>query len=919
MPVSQALLSALLPLVDQALDLAPPERAGWLAALRETQPELAAELEAVLVGEADLDTRGFLTEAAGVRGEWGLPGLAGQRLGAYTLERPLGQGGMGTVWLARRSDGRYEGTAAVKLLNLALLDAVGGARFRREGSLLARLSHPNIARLLDAGVTDGGQPYLVLEHVEGERIDRYADARHLPPDARIRLFLHVLSAVAHAHANLIVHRDLKPSNILVTADGTVKLLDFGIARLLEDGAPGAEASTLTDAGGRPLTPEYAAPEQVAGGTVTTGTDVYALGVLLYVLLAGRHPTGDGSRTPAEYLKGILDTEPPRLSSTVTSADARATPLERLRRLYAGDLDNIVAKALKKRPEERYTTVGALADDLQRHLNHEPVGARADSLRYRAGKFVRRNRVPVALASVAGLAVVAGIAGTITQAVRATAHAARADSAAAAAGEQRDFALGQLSRAEAVNELNAFLLTDAAPSGKSFTVGDLLARAESLVDREHVGTLANRVEMLVALGQQYLDVDQEAHARPVLARAYGLSRDLRERAPRARAACAFGLALARLGAADSAERLVEEGLALLPDQPLYATTRVYCLLCGSGVARSGGRAAEAIERAETARRLVKQAPSPPPGLALRSLMEAAASYNAAGRRREADTLFQAARGELTSLGRENTQTAVTLFNDWAVTLARMGQPRRAEQLYREALRISSAGGAEERLDPIVLHNLAQTLGDLGRYPEAILFAERANAEARRTAQQIAINATLRTLFALYLNVGDLRRAEAMFAEVEPRLRAANPPGHPVFAGLLSDRAMLTERYGDLDSALVLADRAVRMADTLQNRKNVLPVFLRRRAELELKLHREAAALRDAREAVELTRAQVQPGQPSAGLGVGYLLLGRALRATGDSAGALPAFDSARAHLDPTLGADHPRAREAGALAGRSPRR
>ena len=219
------LLAALEPLLDQALDLAPAERAAWLADLRARTPDLAREVETLLAAEGDLDARGFLAESPTAKLPRPLPSLAGRRLGAYTLERPLGQGGMGSVWLARRSDGRYEGTAAVKLLNLALLDPVGSERFRREGTALASLAHPNIARLGDAGVTEDGQPFLVLEYVEGRQIDTYCDEERLSPERRIALFLQVLGAVAHAHANLIVHRDLKPANILVTRDGTVKLHD----------------------------------------------------------------------------------------------------------------------------------------------------------------------------------------------------------------------------------------------------------------------------------------------------------------------------------------------------------------------------------------------------------------------------------------------------------------------------------------------------------------------------------------------------------------------------------------------------------------------------------------------------------------------------------------------------------------------
>src|SRR5512133_3268089 len=264
---SAQLLAALEPLLDQALEMAPDERAAWLAGVRARTPDLACELEALLAAEGELDARGFLadTPSAGFTGP--MPSLAGRRLGAYTLERPLGQGGMGTVWLAHRSDGRYEGTVAVKLLNLALLDPVGGERFRREGTALAALAHPNVARLGDAGVTDDGQPFLVLEYVEGRPIDTYCDEERLSPERRIALFLQVLGAVAHAHANLIVHRDIKPSNILVTAAGTVKLLDFGIAKLLAHGTADVEPLTLTDASGRALTPEFAAPEQISGGPI----------------------------------------------------------------------------------------------------------------------------------------------------------------------------------------------------------------------------------------------------------------------------------------------------------------------------------------------------------------------------------------------------------------------------------------------------------------------------------------------------------------------------------------------------------------------------------------------------------------------------------------------------------------------------
>jgi len=375
------------PYLDRALEISPQERGAWLETLRSQDPSLANDLQALLQEHEALGDEAFLKTGAAARPR-PVP-LAGTTVGAYTLAAPIGQGGMGTVWLARRSDGRFEGQAAVKFLNVALLGGAGEQRFKREGGILARLAHPNIAHLIDAGVADNGQPYLILEYVRGKNIDAYCAEHALDVEARIRLFLDVLGAVAHAHANLIVHRDIKPSNVLVTDDGQVKLLDFGIAKLLADETEPSAATALTGQGERALTLAYAAPEQVTGSAVTTGTDVYALGVLLYQLLTGRHPAESLLKSPVDLMKAIVDTQPPRPSDAVP-------PANKLRRALRGDLDTIVAKALKKNPAERYSSVTALGDDLRRFLNHQTITARPDTLAYRARKFIRRHRLPVAV-------------------------------------------------------------------------------------------------------------------------------------------------------------------------------------------------------------------------------------------------------------------------------------------------------------------------------------------------------------------------------------------------------------------------------------------------------------------------------------------------------------------------------------------
>jgi serine/threonine protein kinase len=321
--------------------------------------------------------------------------LVGVVISHYRILSILGSGGMGSVWLAERDDGRFERQVAIKFINVAMIGYGSAERFTREGKILARLSHSHIAELLDAGVTAKAEPYLVLEYVKGQPIDTYCDAHALDIGARIGLFLDVLSAVSHAHTNLIVHRDIKPSNVLVRKDGHVKLLDFGIAKLLADETNPASSTQLSSEDGTVLTPRFAAPEQVTKGAVTTATDVYALGVLLYLLLTGQHPAGRG-HGPVQLAKAIVDDEPPRPSDAIRSADAgiaekRSDTRDRLRRQFRGDLDTIIGKALKKNPSERYSSVSALADDLERYLKHEPISAQPDTVSYRAGKFVRRNR------------------------------------------------------------------------------------------------------------------------------------------------------------------------------------------------------------------------------------------------------------------------------------------------------------------------------------------------------------------------------------------------------------------------------------------------------------------------------------------------------------------------------------------------
>jgi len=462
------------PFLDEALDLEEGQKTAWLRDMSAARPDVANELHALLAQIASLDKRGFL-EASAVT-ELSREPLAGATIGAYTLESQLGRGGMGSVWLARRNDGHFEGEVAIKILKAAPLSRTGEERFRREGRVLAKVAHPKIARILDAGVSDG-QQYLVLEYVRGEAIDRYCEDQQLSVEARIRLFLDVLAAVGHAHANLIVHRDIKPSNILVTEEGVVKLLDFGIAKLLHDDVQFVPAQGTQDLT-RALTPQYAAPEQVLNSPITVATDVYSLGVLLYSLLSGQHPTAAKNASTQHYLRSLVEVEPLRLSE--------AAPSGKLQRTFRGDLDNIASKALKKDPHERYASVREFAEDLQRYLTNEPVLARPDSTSYRVRKFIARHRLPVAIGAIAFAAVVATGVLALFEGQRAEA--------------ERDRALAQSSRAEAVANFLYVLITEGPAADKPVTVDEMLARSQSLLRSEYKGNPEDRAAVTAMLAR-----------------------------------------------------------------------------------------------------------------------------------------------------------------------------------------------------------------------------------------------------------------------------------------------------------------------------------------------------------------------------------------------------------------------------------
>jgi serine/threonine-protein kinase len=901
---------ALSPLLDQALELEGEERSAWMKTL---DPELAVQLEALLREHEALAEQGFLDkEVSEFVSE--PSSLGGQTLGGYTLLSQIGQGGMGSVWLAERSDGRFERRAAVKFLNVALMGKGGEERFMREGKILGLLAHSHIAELIDAGVTRSGQPYLILEYVEGDQIDRYCDQHQLDIRARVRLFLDALEAVAKAHANLIVHRDLKPSNILVRNDGQVKLLDFGIAKLMEGDQLKAMQTALTLAGGQALTPEYAAPEQLKSEAITTATDIYALGVLLYLLLTGQHPSGIIPHRPVDLLKSIVETEPMLPSDMVVStreskgmiavnASRRSTTPDKLRRALRGDLDTVVLKAMKKEPSERYPSVTAFAEDLDHYLRNEPIGTRRDSIMYRARKFVRRNRTAVALTGVSLVAIIAGGVGVFLQA-----RSARAEC---------DLAQRQLARAERTADLNELILSDVAPLGKPLAVNQLLEHEEKVVERQPNPDAANHVELLLSIGDQYAARDDNGKALRVLTKAYDLSRSLKEPTVRAKASCALAGVMVSSNNLSRAEELFHEGLHELPNIAENASDRAACYLKGSEIAFHDGNSDEALSRARAAKKVLKESPVEWNLQELNVLINLAGVLGDAGQFREADEVFEQASALMTNLGYDGTQKAVKLYNDWALTLAYEGRQLEAEKTYRRAMNIGRADETVDSVSPVLLYNFAEVLHDLGRTAEAADYAERASLRAKEAGDQFLIDETNLLKARFYLDKRDFARTRVMLTELEPRLRSKFPREHYAFAALASDRSQLAFATGDLPRAMQLADQAV-MLDEASIRNigqcaALLPTLLVRRSNLELQARRHDLAAGDAARALDLLQSELNSGIHSSNVGRAYLAQARALKAMGKLDEAHSASRAAFEHLQDTLGPDHPETRSAYHLA------
>ena len=675
-------------------------------------------------------------------------GPRGSEFGPYRVLKELGRGGMGTVYLAERADERYERRVAIKIVSGGVAGAFA-RRFGREQRILASLEHPAIAQLYDAGTTSEGVPYLVMEFVEGRRIDDYCRDERLPVTERLELFDRVCAAVEFAHTRMVVHRDLKPSNVLVTREGVPKLLDFGVAGLLD---PVDEVVTdPTTFGFRALTPEYASPEQLRGEPVSTSSDVWALGVLLYGLLTGRHPYRFESRSPIEIERVVRENPPERPSDAVIEegGDGAQSVARRLK----GDLDNVVLTALRVEPARRYETVGRLRADVRAHLEGFPVTARPDTWRYRAAKFARRHRVAVAAGSIVSLSLFGGLAGVAVQGRVAAREAQRAEAT-------RDYLIGMFES-----------LDPDALRGRSLTVEELLDLGAEALDRELEGQPEVRAEVAGVLGGVFQRLGAYARARPLLesARQSLLDRHGANHPATVVATTRLASLLHEQGELVEAEELATQSLEAR--RRLYGTgdTAVATGLSDLGMIRSSrGEFEDAL-----------------------ALMDQALAIDQASGRRDA---------------------VATDLNNLAIIRLRLAENEEALRLGEEALAIQRElyGDLDTRVATSLRH-VADALMALGRYGEAIAAFEECLMIRRELLgdRHPDVAVALDLLGRAHQSKGDLDAAETALLEALSIRREVFGEQHTETAITVNNLAIVAYFRGDYELA---ADRFRGVVDT-----------------------------------------------------------------------------------------------------------
>ncbi len=779
-------------ILDAALDREPSERESYLDQACAGDAELHSAVESLLAagdtpcGFMEPPVQGVAHSLLSGRGTQ-LP--LGQRIGPYRLVELIATGGMGTVYRAVRVDDEYEKQVAIKLIRPDAVSAEALRRFRQERQALSGFDHPNIARMLDGGTTEEGLPYLVMEFVEGKPIDRYCDERALSIAARLQLFRQVCGAVHYAHQNLVVHRDLKPRNILVGPDGQPKLLDFGISKWLDMHAAVATDPTVTMF--RVLTPQYASPEQTRGAAITTASDVYSLGVILYELLAGHRPYHiprdqhhEATRiicegepdTPSEAITSIEEIDlPDGTTSTITPelvSKMRGEPPERLRRRLRGDLDTIVMTAMHKDPGRRYSTVEQLSEDIRRYLAGLPVLARRDTLTYRVGKFIRRNKVASVAVVVAILSLIGGTIGTSVGMIRAQAARQRAV-------EEAHKATIEARKAERISEFLQNMLASADPEkkGKDVTVREILDEAAKQIDTE----LADEPRVRAALSN------------------------------------AIGLTYLGLGAYEQAEFHLQSAFELRDSLPTCDDIERVESLDNLGTLKyERGEYAAAGVLFEQALELLERARGPDHPDSMGTLNNLAVVKQTMGDHRAAEQLQRKVlRVRRKALGNDHIDLAVTLQN-LGYVLSQQGQYAPAERFYREALELRERHYGENHvLVAMTLNNLAVLLKNKGEFDEAEQMYRRALAIRLKTLgpDHPLVATTLHNLGGLFYAKGDYEAAEENIREALEIRRKAFGAYHANIATSLEGLGILAQANQKYSEAKELHQEALEMRRTL----------------------------------------------------------------------------------------------------------
>lgn len=791
---------------NHALKLEGGERKAYLEEVCGEDPKLKKEVESLL--EA-YDTPGALDHLPGklmksVLSHHAAIEKKGEQIGPYQILEVLGHGGMGSVYLAERADGQFEQRVALKLLQTGFTSDNQSRRFLAERQILASLNHENIARLLDGGVTDDGQPWFAMEYVDGQPIDEYCDAHQLTINQRLKLFLNVCDAIQFAHGKLVVHRDLKPSNIFVTKDGKVKLLDFGIAKILAPNGKLPEQSRITKPGLLPLTPSYASPEQVQGGTMTTASDVYQLGVVLYELLTGCRPYKVSDRTPSEVERIICEEQPTRPSAAVTNVLAdqndtekiscnisrnRQTPAAQLLKAIKGDLDTIILKTLRKESDRRYDSVEQLAADLRHYLNGRPVNAHPDSLSYRAGKFIRRHKTGVS-ATAAIVVLLIGYTATITR------HSHRIQ----AALEQ---AQKETAKAEQVTD---FLIDMFEAANPAKTLGDTVntrtllergvAQAEQLVGQPDI-----QARMFDVAGRVYLALGQYKEARPLIERGLKLRKEIYGDNHLIISESLHNLAHLHTenGNYEQAGQLYQRALHLrlehLPPQDPRIAESLYHLGIYYQRAKSDMETAETYIR----RSLEIRNSAYPTGheLIAESLRGLGGVLLARGKYTEAERYYSKALDiQKQVLGEKHPETLTTL-NNMAILKAWSGDYDSATSLLKESLdQRHKVLGPGHHSSAIQLNNLAFIAGHQGNYNEAEQLLKQALSIMRASVGVDHPHALVfKTNLARINHInGEYERAEKLHREALNTKRERLGTDHPdVAASLVQLGSLLKDQH------------------------------------------------------------------------------------------------------------------------------